>query len=60
MQPAVVSHLDSNTWNRVDPGTDERKSMINKLLLGAFALTMVAGPAFADSTTGSTALDNKD
>lgn len=34
--------------------------MISKLLLGAFALTMISGSAYADSTTGSSALDNKD
>lgn len=34
--------------------------MINKMILGTFALTMMTGAAFADNTTGSSALDNKD
>ena len=34
--------------------------MIKNLVIGAFALAAVTGSAFADTTTGSTALDNQD
>ena len=34
--------------------------MFSKLLIGAFALSVVSGAALAGSTTGTSALDNKD
>ena len=48
--PIVISTICNNGRNSND----------QQATLGAFALTMVSGEAFADSTTGSTALDNKE